>query len=78
MTDVNNVKLSIAVAEARTELKNGQAETTKDKLRITMNKTKDHWMLTDEGGRLTAAVLAVVLELGQDTEESIKLQDEMT
>lgn len=77
MTDLTkfSAQFTIALTEAQSAI--GGDGTLIEKLKTAMLTTRDHWMCTDENEQFKAAVGAVMLHYGQNSDEFVRLEREM-
>jgi len=75
---MHNIDVNIAAREARARIIGMPPETTiEDRLRTAMEFTRDHWLCTSDDGRITSAVVAVMLTYPEWSEERDRLTREM-
>lgn len=70
-----SVQFTIALTEAQNAIKDDN--TLIEQLKASMLVTHDHWMCTDENEQFKAAVGAVMLHYGQNSDEFVRLGREM-
>lgn len=68
--------IAIPYTEAVNALGDNPPEDVKDRLRVAMKATWNHWMVTDEGDQLSAAVSAVIFSYPKDDPMRQRLLDE--
>ena len=70
-----SVQMNIAISEAQNAIKDDG--TLIEKLKTVMLVTQNHWMCTNEDEQFRAAVGAVMLHYGKDSDEFVRLEREM-
>ena len=71
-----SVGMTVAMAEAEGPVKKAPGDLI-EKVEAAMRITKDHWLCTIPDERFRAAVGAVMLHYGKDSEEFSRLESEM-
>lgn len=70
-----SVGMHLAITEAKSSLV--ATDSLEDQLRAAMQVTRNHWMCTDEDEQFRAAIGAVMLHYGEESEEYKRLSSEM-
>lgn len=68
--------MMMAMAEAQHALDGNTGDIT-EKLKIAMNITRGHWLITDEDERFRSAIGAVMMHYGKDSQEFKRLEWEL-